>query len=269
MKIQKNFLVVSNYNNDISWVAEYTDNYLVYDKSDNGAEFDNLDKAKIIKSPNVGYNLADYFDFIISNYDHLPDCVIFVKGNVFPRHVSREFFERLANNDWFTPIVDYRCQTVKFPFWLMAADGGFLELNNDRYLRDYILKYFSGYNDFIRFCFKEPIIPKYLYFAPGANYVVPRANILKLPKVVYENLKLFISYCQLPGEAHIIERALQVLWTSNFELNKKILKPIDELITPMLLPGKKQQSIGWILPLPIKKIAGFLYAKLEKLDKYV
>ena len=34
-------------------------------------------------------------------------------------------------------------------------------------------KYFKNYNDFLRFCFKDPILPKYVRFPPGGNFVVP------------------------------------------------------------------------------------------------
>ena len=81
----------------------------------------------------------------------------------------------------------------------------------------------------MRFCFIDPVIPKYIRFAPGANYIVPRENILKIPKIFYENLKVFVSHCAtaIPGESHIIERAFHTIWNSNFEINPNMLKPID------------------------------------------
>ena len=82
MQIKKNFLVVSNYNNDIGWVSEYTNNYIIYNKSENTETIKNLDSKKIIKSPNIGYNFYDYFTFIINNYNNLPENIIFVKGNI-------------------------------------------------------------------------------------------------------------------------------------------------------------------------------------------
>ena len=40
-KFKKNFLVISNYGWNISWVPDYTDNYLIYDRS-----AENLDLPK-------------------------------------------------------------------------------------------------------------------------------------------------------------------------------------------------------------------------------
>ncbi|MES3032185.1 MAG: DUF3431 domain-containing protein [Patescibacteria group bacterium] len=227
MKIKNNFLIVSNYNNDISWVSEYTNNYLIYNKSEDAKIPVNIDPKKIIKSENVGYNFYDYFTFIIDNYDNLPENIIFAKGNIFPRHVTQSYFEKVINNEYFTTIEDYKAYTPKFPISFISSDGGFNEINNSWYLKHFETRYFNNYNDFLKFIYKNPFIPKYIRFAPGGNYIVPKNQILKLPKIVYENMKLLISYCQLPGETHIIERAIYTLWNSNFELNPDILKPFN------------------------------------------
>ena len=226
MKIKSNFLVISNYNNDVAWVSEYTDTYTIYDRS----EVSTLSKndPRVIQSPNVGYNLYDYFTFIIDHYDNLPDCTIFAKGNVFPRHITREYFDNIANNTFFTPIEDYRMHKEQWPVCFFSSDGGFCEINNSWYLRHHKTKYFHSYNDFLKFCFVDPIIPRYIRFAPGANYIVPKANIRKLPKIFYENLKFFISYAKLPGEAHIIERMLHTLWTSTFDVHPSMLTALTE-----------------------------------------
>ena len=223
-KIKSNFLVISNYNNDISWVPEYTDNFIIYNKGNLLSP--SIDPKKIIESPNIGYNFYDYFTYIIENYDNLPDCIIFAKGNTFPRHVSKEFFETIMNNDWFTPIEDLKVHDTVFPVSFVSPDGGFCEINNSWYIKKFKTKYFSNYNDFLRFVYKDPVIPLYTRCAPGGNYIIPKANILKLPKVVYENLRLFISHCTLAGETHFEERIAYTLWMSNFELNPKILIPL-------------------------------------------
>lgn len=229
MKIQKNFLVVTNYNNDIAWVPAYTDRYVIYDRSENPVFPQTLDAGKIIKSPNVGYNLYDYFRFIIDNYDQLPGCTIFVKGNCFPRHVQQQYFDRVMNNEFFTPIIEPAMHKPYWPVCFFAADGSFCEINNSWYLDHHPTKYFHAYNDFLRFCFKDPVIPRYNCFAPGANYIVPKANIRKLPKIFYQNLLTFVSHGALVGEAHIVERALQMLWTASFEISEQMLRPVDPM----------------------------------------
>ncbi len=233
--------MVSCHDNEVGWVPEYTDNYLIYDRSENISLPAGIDEKKIIRGANVGFNLYDYFTFIIDHYDRLPKCVIFAKGNVFPRHVSQEFFDRIANNDFFTSIEDYRMHKTYWPVCFISSDGGFCEINNSWYTKRYKTKYFQNYDDFMSFCFKDPPVPRYVRFAPGANYIVPKENILKFPKVFYQNLRLFVSHCSLPGEAHIIERALYTLWTCNFALNERMFEPLGE---DFRIPPRKRKKFS-------------------------
>lgn len=235
LKINNNFLVISNYNNDIRWVPEYTNNYIVYDRSDTLDVPKTINPGKIIKNPNVGYNFYDYFTYIIDNYDRLPQNIIFVKGNVFPRHVTQDYFNKIMNNEYFTCIEDYQMHNPKLPIAFFSSDGGYNEINNSWYLKHHETKYFKNYNDFLKLIYKNPYIPQYVRFAPGGNYIVPKNQILKLPKIVYMNLRMIISHCKLPGEAHIVERAIYTLWNSNFNLNPIFL---SELNTNFFIPEK-------------------------------
>ena len=135
------------------------------------------------------------------------------------------------NNNFFTPIMDYKKHKENWPKSFFSSDGIYCENNNSWYLnQSHPTKYFHNYNDFLNFCFVDPLIPRYITFATGASYIVPKENILKLPKIFYENLKTFVSHCSyaIPGESHIIERSLHTIWNCNFELNEKMLKPIDK-----------------------------------------
>lgn len=253
-RIKDNFLVISNYHNDLSWVPAYTDRYLVYDRSKQGIYPPELDRTKIIKQPNVGYNLYDYFTYIIDNYDDLPAVVIFVKGNVFPRHVTEAEWNRLMNNRYFTPIEDWRMHLEQWPVSFFSSDGGFCEINNNWYLQYHPTKYFATYNDFLSFCFADSVIPRYIRFAPGANYVVPKENIQKYSKVFYENLRTFVSHGQLSGESHIIERALHTIWGGSYEPSPAMLSPIPANMKRVdlfprrrpTLPGRALRLASWL-----------------------
>ncbi len=267
-KIKNNFLVISNYNNDLRWVPEYTDNYLIYDRSENATMPETVDLKKVIKSPNVGYNLYDYFTFIIDNYNNLPECTIFAKGNTSPRHVTKEYLDRIINNDFFTPIEDYKMHKTYWPVCFTAADGGFCEINNSWYMKYHPVKYFQNYNDFMRFFFKDAPEPRYTRFAPGGNYIVPKENILKLPKLFYENLRTIISHCPLPGEAHLIERALHALWTCNFELRPEALQPINENFS--IPPRKKIKTLlKEKMPPGIKNMAKSFIQRAKNIITYI
>jgi hypothetical protein len=221
----KNFLCISNFNNDVNWVKEYDNPYVIYDRSDNNP---NLDGLNVIKSPNVGYNIYDMMTFIIDNYEDLPEYTTFVKGNVFPRHVSKEVFESLMNNQFFTPIFDYKLHTPYMPICMFSSDGYFSEINNGWYMNSqHPKKYFKGYNDFLNTIFEDPFHPDYVTFAPGGNYVVPKNNILKYNIEFYKNLRKFVEYETLPIESHIVERSLYTIWSCNFKINNNMLYEIS------------------------------------------
>lgn len=264
MKIKKNFLVVSYYNlnNDISWIPAYSDNYLIYDQSEKPSYPPGIDMKKIIRSKHTGHNISDNLTFIIDHYDRLPEVTVFAKGNIFPRHSTQAFFDRVMNNEYFTSIEDYSIHHPKWPVSAFSADGGYCELNKNWYLHqpNHPLKYFYRYDDFMNYCFKDPVAPRYTRFAPGANYIVPRAHILKFPKVFYENLRFFVSYDLFPGEAYIIERALHAIWNCNFQVSENMLKPFDEKIFVAKLPRKDTLA-------PLKRFvppqAKLLYIKIK------
>jgi hypothetical protein len=228
--IKDNFLVVNQYNYDISWVPKYTDNYVIYDKGNTEIESD-----KVIKLPNVGHNIHTYFHHIIENYDSLADVTIFVKGDVFPRHCKEEKFLRLINNKEFTPLESYEhVDTSPSSAMRLTDDGGYMEINNSWYAPHYVHRYFSNYNVFLNAIFVNPEIPSWVRFAPGANYVVPRTNILRYEKKFYQKLNSFIDYdaspqeCagrnSMPLECFFIERALYTIWMGNFKAKEEIYK---------------------------------------------
>lgn len=214
----KPFYCISYYEGDLSWIEKLSqDQYIVYAKS----EISNPAIANIHKRPNVGYNIDSYLTFIIDHYDRLPDITIFCKNNIVGRHVSKEVFEVCCQRQIFTPIEDPGTwDKLSFPVSVTSNDGGYLELNNSWYTKKHPPKYFSNYNNFYKYIFDTQAIPTYLRFAPGANYVVPKENILMRSKNFYINLRTLISHESLACEAHYVERTLVTIWNSNVAENK-------------------------------------------------
>lgn len=203
MKITNSFLVVNNYNNDLGWLKDYTDNYVVYNKGEP------IDDPKAIQTPNVGYNIYDYLTFIIDNYDILPPVVQFIKGNILQRHITKEEYDAVCNNTTFTPLLTKNYK-VDGHIAFYDKDGVYNEKNTSWYLYSYTAKYYFGYADFA----EDFNLPNddYLPFAPGACYIVPKQNILKHSKDYYERLRTLVSWTQLPAEAHLLERSLYNIW---------------------------------------------------------
>lgn len=224
MKIDKNFLMVSNYNADISWILNYTDNYIIYDRSDTDEWIKLFDPKKVIKVPNIGWDIYDKFTYIIDNYDNLPESMIMTKGNIF-KYITKDEFDEICNNTFFTPIFTKNHKTYK-PVCFYGEDGMYNEINNSWYLRTFPAKYFKSYNQFIKSLGLETT--KYLKFAPGSNYLVTKENIHKHPRAFYEKLRQCVDYSAHPGEAQIIERFLYTLWTTDKTFKPEMLKLVPQ-----------------------------------------
>jgi len=72
--------VVARYNEDISNFAEYNNNLVVYNKGNDDIS-QCIDRSCIIKVPNLGREAGTYCNYILDNYDNLPDYMIFTQGN--------------------------------------------------------------------------------------------------------------------------------------------------------------------------------------------
>jgi hypothetical protein len=209
------------------------------------------DDSRITHIDNVGYNLYSYMKFIIDNYDALPEFTVFCKNNVFPRHVSQDVFIEQSSRKVFTCIEDPSRWKLKYPGTMLSSDNGFMELNTSWYTDHHPTKYFSNFNEFYKFAFDYDSLPRYLRFAPGGNYVVPRESILLRSKSFYQNLMNFVSHHQFSGESHIVERALYIIWNSTIQESKQMSTLLDdnELLN---LERNSQKNSNFIRKVKIK-----------------
>lgn len=206
-RIQKKMkYIVSRYEHDLSWIKDYTDDIVLYDRSK-----EPLPNSIVV--PNLGSDIADKFQFIIDNYDNLPDVAIYTKANLF-KYVSKEEFDKVKDNKTFTPLLTQNHKTYSDEQGVVCfyKDGIYYERNNLWYLNAHPtrlpptwlmqeLKIDPKYNEM-----------RYVPFAPGSNYILPKENILKHPKKFYEKLRGYLEWSVYPGEAMIIERGLYTLW---------------------------------------------------------
>ncbi len=229
--IEKNFLVVSDYNwlpqnIEESWVHKYTDNYLIYDRANRWEETD-----KIKKQVNLGQNIYDMFDFIITHYDNLPETTIFCRAAIMlPKGREKplsngtcgeEKFNSLMNNTTFTELHDFGPEVHNGNSSKFGPDGSFLEINNSWYFNHHAGRYFNNLNVFLRDVYVDPIIPQYIRFAPGGSYIIPKKNILRYSKNFYEKLREYVGWDVLTGEAHMLERSLYTIFTCDYEIKDK------------------------------------------------
>ena len=195
--------VVSRFNHDYDWLSEYTDDVVMYDRSDKPA-------PNSIVTPNIGSDIYDKFSFIIDNYDDLPDVAVYTKCNLF-KYMPKEEFDLVKDNKTFTPLLTKNHKVYNDdegePIAFYDAQGMYNERNDFWYLYPHPAKFAPIIIDF--FHMKERL---YNAFAPGSNYILPKENILKHSKETYIKLRSCLDWDIYPGDAQLLERNLYYLW---------------------------------------------------------
>jgi hypothetical protein len=213
MKELKAFLVISRFSEDVSWIDNYTSNYLIYNK---GEELPEHYKQKIV--PNFGGNQYDIFRFIYDNYENLPDLIAFVQGNPFD-HCILERFNQLIHNESFTLLFgdpNYPDGNLDgIPYW---------ETNNSWYINTPWNSHkpqskFSDLDEFANYIFNNYSHQNTVSFPPGSQFIVEKERCLYYSKNFWKIL--MESVCQEIGmnggrEAHIVERLMQIIFKNKF-----------------------------------------------------
>ena len=229
----KCLFVISRYNEDISWIKNYSNNYIVYNKGK-----DNLPGYKVQKRPNFGGNQYDIFHFIYYNYDNLPQLMAFVQGNPFD-HCKKEKFDAIIGNTSFTSLESYenflktadrkRCRLTK------GFDSGYSEINNSWYIESHngtikkkgykVTCPFKNIAQFMDSLFEDYDDPKFIRFAPGSQYLVEKKQCLFYSKKFWKYLMDVIPTKEgLNGgtEGHIIERSIWSIFNNIYTPVKKL-----------------------------------------------
>ena len=197
--------VISRYNQDIEWVKEYSKDVVIYDRSEEPLE-------GTIKVENIGTDIADKFKFIIENYDNLPEVAVYTKANLF-KYCPKDEFDLLKDRKEFTPLLSQKHKTYSNKSGVVCfyKDSIYWERNDLWFLNAHPVKDEPNRVNDLMFLLGTWNM-KYVPFAPGSNYLLPRENILKHPKEFYEKLRSYLMWDRYPGEAQIIERGLYLLW---------------------------------------------------------
>jgi hypothetical protein len=193
--------IISRYNHDLDYLKDYTDDFVLYDRSEDP-------KKGSIVVPNIGSDIYDKLTYIIDNYDNLPPIALYTKANIF-KYIDKDEFEKIKDNKTFTPILSQRHEEK--PGTCYYKDGMYYEINNGWYLSSHPVKNAGRINEVMELLGIKGM--RYVPFAPGSNYILPKENILKHPKATYEKLREYLEWAVYPGEAQIIERGLYTLWS--------------------------------------------------------
>ena len=226
-------LIVSNHaNHDLEWLnmtyehGFSKENTIIYDRTpDDYPQKSPLNHlGQVIKSPNVGSNPYDIGRYIVDHYDNLSDISIFIKGNLLQKPYSNEKrFIYALNANWFVPI-DGNVYNPSTKFYI--NDSVHIEstsLNYHMYENEVtdtkLYPRIKNFKEFINDLFIIEKIPEHLWFAPAANYAVPKQNILKYSINFYKKMMYYNDYNNNPIEAHWFERIYMLAWQGCLEEN--------------------------------------------------
>lgn len=194
--------ILSRFNHDVSWLKEYSEDWVMYDRSDVP-----IKDRRVIPTENWGSDIRDKFTFIIDNYDNLPDVAVYSKANLF-KYISKEEFDKIKDNKTFTPILTQNHKEKTGVCYY--KDNIYWEINNNWFLIAHKPKSMESVTSLKAILGIDQM--DFIPFAPGSNYIVPRENILKHSKEHYKKLRSFLEWDVYPGEAMIMERGLYNLW---------------------------------------------------------
>jgi hypothetical protein len=205
-------IVVARFNENVDWLDEIKQDCILYNK---GPEYP-IEKNyfQYHELPNVGRESDTYFNYIISNYENLPEVVIFTQANIsdhrgkndiqYLMKLKTEAFEHGKS----LPITVYYKRNERiwndsfYPEWNYNREGNFEYHKPDTYKN----------NQHIIFCdwFVKTIQPEYpnpLEAWNCAIFAVKKELILKHDKAYYQKLLEECNHHNDPIEGHFLERS--------------------------------------------------------------
>ena len=220
MEKSSNFFVISNFNNDPYKLTKYCHDYIIYDQSNKPEILSLLKKQKDPKLffvKHTGNNMTDYIRYIIENYDHLPDTIVFSKSNLIGRYIEEKDFERLYKRKLYTFLYSDSKLIEKQGVQYLTDTVNYIEINNGWFIDKSTHRYFISTNQFLNFFFKDVRSSKYINFAPGGCYIVEKERIKFYPKSFYVGVQKVIDYTFFPSEVWILERVLNIIFQNVYE----------------------------------------------------
>jgi hypothetical protein len=278
-KISGAHVIVSSFNNDLSWLPRYSDQYLVYEQGVGSGLPPQIDRGAVKFVSNNGSNFKDYFEFIIENYDNLPDVVYLVKGNVFPRHVRQHIFDSFVDQKELCSIVDRQKHRTQIPSDFFDRNGFYCEINSDWYMRlGFPHKYFKCQKDFLLYFDRSLNQGLYSRFSLGGQYVITRDVLRRIPKQMYVDLLEIVAQGNIVvgynSECFIVERSINSLWHSrNLSLSENykpgtLMTHTDQLIHTQLSKRILFTSIGLVSKLISSSKKGVSIIRLSLINRF-
>ena len=195
-------IIVARYDEDIQWLRSEMINCIIYNKGTR------LGFNNEIILENVGRESETYLQYIITNYDNLPDVVVFTQARISDHKGSDDVNyliniknqalsntksdNLLIHND----IGDNICWDKE---WNLRQDGYFLK---DNYKNNRPITFLEWFKMNISADYPNPIK---IYC--NAIFAVRKECIINKPIDYYKKLVLEVNHHNNPSEGHFFERS--------------------------------------------------------------
>ena len=228
------YTVISRYEENINWLNNAPLQVVIINK---GYDVKTQNTSFVIEQfINFGANQYDLCNYIYENYEQLPELIMFIQGNPFD-HCSEHIFYNKVSASQPCFMDDAALTAAPNRGWRksLEIDGGFSEKNNNWYIAEvnklvfkkfnFITCQISSYDEFMHAMFKNYSPLEWLRFAPGSQYIVSSCQCRRYTRNFWKTLRDFIPTVEgMNGgvEAHIIERALGIIFLGIFDENINI-----------------------------------------------
>jgi len=194
-------IIVARYNENIDWLSEQMNNCIIYNKGEK------LDIDNEILLENKGRESETYLHYIITNYDNLPDVIVFTQGNIAD-HIGRNDVHYLIYlKDQASLHSKSQCfyahndigNNIHWDKEWNYRDGGYYL--NDNY-KDKPIKFIDWFIENMNIDYPNPI-----NIYQNALFAVKKELILNKPLEYYKKLILEVNHHINPTEGHFFERS--------------------------------------------------------------
>lgn len=195
-------IVVARFNENIEWLKRDLSNCVIYNK---GKPL-HLDNEISLK--NVGRESETYLQYVIANYEHLPDVVVFTQARIsdhkgkddinYLLNIKNEALQYSKSRNYYRNGFE-RCATWGKE-WNVSREGRYyLE---DNYKNNTPLTFLKWFQTHIDANFPMP-----MYIYQNAIFAVRKEHILNKPVEYYKQLLLEVNHHINPAEGHFLERS--------------------------------------------------------------
>ena len=220
--------IIARYTEDISWLDdEILKDTIVYNKGDPLININNVNIPNEILLKNNGREAESYLNYIIDNYDNLPDICIFSQGCIEDHLEYRSandngslcYLKQLKEETlrWgkSTP-VKFTDDVCWSDTWNMYVPHGGKELNDGSlYLNGIILPFIDWFHANV-----DPNLNNLDTFYPNAIFGVCKELIRNRPLQFYENLLTQVNWSNNPIEGAFMERSWYYIFSLLESANK-------------------------------------------------